>query len=80
MWFGPRWDASVCDAGDEVAAPVGVGCLGCGEPIVMGDRGLSIPTVNEDGHAYMGAWHLDCLARNVGIDDLKVTRRVEKSG
>lgn len=65
-WFGPRWDALVCDYGAEVAVPTGLECEYCHAPIVEADRGFLLVYY---GQGAKEDWpiHLDCMLTSLGV-------------
>ena len=48
-WFGPRWDAYICDTGRRVGVPAGESCARCPDPIEYGDRGVITAAVGDLG-------------------------------
>lgn len=57
--FGQRWDAPVADDAPIVETPIGRPCLGCGEPIAEGDRGLMTVYVSESEPS-VEPFHAEC--------------------
>lgn len=39
-WFGPKWDAVICETAQQAEAPIGLPCLHCDEPIAEDERGV----------------------------------------
>lgn len=69
-WFGPSWDAPVCEEGIEVQTPIGQPCEHCGQDIVEGDQGLMLAYLRAHTNGGPRAWsdfpiHLDCLTEMV---------------
>lgn len=59
-WFGNAWGAPVCDYAEHIATPVGEPCLRCGERILPGDAGFTVPSLVNATSAVFGpikAWH-----------------------
>ena len=66
-WFGPRWDAPVCDEGTEVEAPLGDRCRHCSEAIEEGDRGLVLVYYSPEAVLpFDYPIHLECLEHAIG--------------
>lgn len=63
-WFGPRWDAPVCDEGEEVEVPIGEACQSCGHRFTAGERGIMLVYY---GHGEPTDWpvHHHCLIEMV---------------
>jgi hypothetical protein len=59
-YFGPPWDAPVCDEGEQVETPQGEPCGRCGVAIHYGDRGLLLVYYGDGGPTDWPV-HLDCL-------------------
>ena len=72
-WFGPAWDAPVCDDREHVETPVGQRCEDCGGEIAEGDQGLVLAywdgSLDTDEHWKDFPVHLDCLLAMVGVGD-----------
>lgn len=71
LWWGEPWPsdklrAPVCeDDALRVRRPVGHDCDLCGEPIIEGDRGVSMWGLDADGDAVPVNHHIECNMRNV---------------
>lgn len=66
-WFGETWGAPVNDPVNHVETPVGMECAhGCDEPIVAGDRGVTLP-YTDGKSATTIAYHLWCWFKVVGV-------------
>jgi len=69
-WFGKNWGAPACDPNYHVSTPVGVACMYCREPIILGDRGMMQTVVHgasEDGavRATLEPAHLHCFLKRI---------------
>lgn len=69
-WFGPTWDAMICETAEQAETPVGLPCLHCDEPIAEGERGVLHDGryVGSDYARYLTpegrvAYHLECSMR-----------------
>ena len=69
QWFGPTWNAPICNSQDKAATPVGWACAACGIEIKGGDRGFLIPHMDHD-NTDSKPWHLRCLLNAVGVAEL----------
>jgi hypothetical protein len=59
VFFGERWDAPIVDEAVQVPTPVGTECLGCGEPVVDGDRGFIRVVLLRSG-SHTAPVHAEC--------------------
>lgn len=64
-WFGKSWGAPCCDPEDHVATPIGKSCLHCGELILAGHHGFTMPLVHLDGSATVEVSHYECFMRRI---------------
>lgn len=73
-YFGAPWPSGLCDTASPTETPVGESCLHCQEPIVDGDRGSFIDTM--EGPAPV---HRECSLRAVlgGIEHLSAEPHAE---
>lgn len=79
-WFGPKWDAPITDDSPECKPPLGEKCIQCQEPILEGERGVTMPylTIDDKTREYLnrrGAVHLECHMRSVLGDVAHLERR-----
>lgn len=63
-FFGERWDAPAFDDAEEVPTPVGSSCLTCGEPILMGESGITMPAYLNGGVS-IEPMHIECHLRQM---------------
>ena len=61
-WFGESWGAPMNDPRTQVPTPTWERC-DCGQPILTGDQGLSIPK-SEGGRVF---YHLVCFYQSLGL-------------
>lgn len=78
-WWGRTWNAPVNIPEAQVAPPLGQPCSGrCGDKIVDGDRGLSIPAVETEALMTLAAagamvqvtyahYHRECFMQMLGL-------------
>lgn len=65
-WFGESWGAPACDPDRHKPTPVGDQCISCAQDILDGDQGMIIPFAGMRP-AVLGAHHLDCFLREIGV-------------
>jgi hypothetical protein len=73
-WFGPKPFANICSMIPETPTPEGEVCGWCEEPIVKGDRGIEMPTV-ERGEWFYKPWHQECQIRLIVGSKAHLERR-----
>lgn len=64
-WFGPAWDAPVCEDTPQAPVPVGQPCLACSLPIEEDDQGFLIPYAPETGYPHLAPWHRSCFLASI---------------
>lgn len=70
-WFGTSWLAPLCAPESRIDVPVGQPCFWCAELFVPGDRGVTIPHIDQT-IAHMPS-HLECHYRQIvgGLNHLQ---------
>jgi hypothetical protein len=60
-WFGPSWNAPVCELGKHAPTPTGEFCFLCQTPIEDGDTGFVLPCADATGVCSTSSCHRWCL-------------------
>lgn len=74
-WFGEDWGAEAIHPDDHVDTPVGIPCMRCAQPIVLGDQGLILTLVTTLGleRKIIGTmpvtYHLACWSAMVELTE-----------
>ena len=63
-WFGQPWGAPMFEFCERVLTPVGEQCSRCEEPVGVGDSGVIMLHIEQDG-ARMRPQHRECFLRGL---------------
>lgn len=82
-WFGPPWDAPLCDPSRHAPTPLGSVCVYCSVMITDQDQGVLVPRLErQPGRAPLRpvdgrrvVYHRRCLATELGMTE-KPSRRL----